>query len=247
MSFPSTPSHGDTAYLNSHLFEFDSDLNRWLLLRSANEEIIYSNIDSDVNNLRSLIFQNTSSAGHPVGTVMVFANANVPSGFLYADGSTFNELLYPQLYEFLGNSNVLPDLTNRTLGFKVLDQEDHENYADVYFTIAGYNGAGVTFDSELISSIVTLEIADRDSDIAVLKSRVTELEGDLTQAISDRVFTDNQLSARIDNNDSDIALKGRFYVQATAPSGGPNSGWVNTTNMKLHIWDSDTWVEVVTT
>ena len=247
MSFPSTPSHGDTAYLNSHLFEFDSDLNRWLLLRSANEETIYNDIDSEVDNLRSLIYQNASSAGHPVGSVMAFSAANMPAGFLYADGSTFNELIYPQLYEFLGNSNVLPNLTNRTLGFKTLDQNDSETYPDVFFGIAGYNGAGVTYDSELISSIMQQSLADRDSDIGVLQSRVTELEGDLTQAISDRVFTDNQLSARIDNNDSDIALKGRFYVQATAPSGGPNSGWVNTTNMKLHIWDSDTWVEVVTT
>ena len=247
MSFPSIPSNGDTAYLNNHLFEFDSDLNRWLLLRSASDEIIYNDIDSEVDNLKSLIFQNASSAGHPVGSVMAFSSANMPAGFLYADGSTFNELIYPQLYEFLGNSNVLPNLVNRTLAFKVLDQMDSEIYPDVHFGVAGYDGAGVTYDSDLISSIMQQSLADRDSEINSLKSRVTELEGDLAQAISDRVYTDNQLSSRIDDNDSDIAQKGRFYVQSTAPSGGPNSGWVNTTNMKLHVWDNDTWIEVVTT
>ena len=98
--------------------------------------------------------------------------------------------------------------------------------------------------------------AEYDSEIIVLKdrntqleARATELEGDLAQAIADRVFTDNQLSARLNDHDSDIALRGRFYVQSTPPSGGPNSGWVNTNTMRLAVWDETTsvWTEVALT
>lgn len=248
MSFPSSPHKGQRATKNGNVFSFDSDLNRWLSIRSAEDDILYSDIDSEINALRVLIYNNAASAGHPVGTVMVFADANMPPGFLYADGSVFNESLYPQLYDFLG-SNELPDFTNRTLGFSIYDQEDLTEYADVYFGVAGYDGAGVTYDSELIRSLLLTELGSRDAQIIALQTRVSDLEDDLAQAISDRVYTDNILSARLNGHDSDLDTKGRFYVQSTAPSGGPNSGWVNTNTMRLHIWDqaASVWTEVATT
>lgn len=36
------------------------------------------------------------------------ALADVPAGFLECDGTTFSRTTYPELYELLGNSNVLP-------------------------------------------------------------------------------------------------------------------------------------------
>ena len=248
MALPSSPSHGDIGVWNGNNFVFDSDESRWTITRTDRELAIEQDLDSDVLYLRGLINGSSPSSGFPVGSVLQFSKSNLPNGFLLADGSVFNTSLYPELFEFLG-SDVLPDYSNRTLSFKVYDLNDSENYDEVVFGIAGFSGAGLTSDSEIIATLVAQRTTDLDSDIAVLQARVTELEGDLAQAVADRVFTDNQLSARLDGHDSDIALRGRFYVQSTAPSGGPNSGWVNTTNMKLNVWDetSDAWVEVVTT
>lgn len=241
MSLPSSPSHYDTASLNGNDYQFDSDLQAWLLKRSATDKQIESSLDSDVTFLRSLFNLGAQSAGFPVGSVVPFAVSNLPKGFLLADGSSFNTLLYPDLYAYL-DSDRLPDYTNRTFGFKVYDYDATSNDDKVVFAIAGYNGAGLTTDSDVINAVVEQQTAN-------LQSQINILEEDLAQAIADRVFTDNTLSARIDGHDSDLDTKGRFYVQATAPSGGPNSGWVNTTNMKLHVFDTttDTWIEVTLT
>lgn len=87
-----------------------------------------------------------------------------------------------------------------------------------------------------------------DSDNQVF-SPSSDLQDEINQVVSDRVFSDNQLSKRIDDVDSDLNARGSFYVQATAPSGSANSGWVNTTNMKLYVWDVDgeVWTQVTLT
>ena len=46
--------------------------------------------------------------GNPVGTIIPMYKKSSPSGYLYCDGSTFDETKYPLLYAYLG-SNVLPD------------------------------------------------------------------------------------------------------------------------------------------
>ena len=225
MTLPSTPNHNDTGTLNGNDYQFDSDLQAWLLKRTATDKALESSLDSDITFVRTLITAGAQSAGFPVGSVVPFAINNLPQGFLLADGSTFNNTLYPELETYLGG-NTLPDYTNRSLYFKVVDYLDETVYDEVVFGIAGYNGAGITTDSDLISSLVAVQVAD-------LQAEINTLEADLDQAIADRVFTDNALTARIDEHDSDLDNKGRFYVQATPPSGGPNSGWVNTTNMNI--------------
>ena len=47
-------------------------------------------------------------AGNPVGTIIAMYKKSSPSGYLYCDGSTFDQTKYPLLYAYLG-SNVLPD------------------------------------------------------------------------------------------------------------------------------------------
>ena len=47
--------------------------------------------------------------GNPVGTVIMSFAVSAPSGYLYADGSTFDALVYPELNTVLGG-NTLPDL-----------------------------------------------------------------------------------------------------------------------------------------
>ena len=55
--------------------------------------------------------------GLPLGAVVSFPRAVTnPVGFLKADGSTFNQQTFPDLYRVLGNSNKLPDLTRSDVG-----------------------------------------------------------------------------------------------------------------------------------
>ena len=49
-----------------------------------------------------------TGAGAPVGSFIYMYKKSNPSGYLYCDGSTFDETKYPALYQYLG-SNVLPD------------------------------------------------------------------------------------------------------------------------------------------
>lgn len=55
--------------------------------------------------------------GVPIGAVVSFPRAVTnPVGFLRADGSTFSQQTFPDLYHTLGNSNQLPDLTRSDVG-----------------------------------------------------------------------------------------------------------------------------------
>lgn len=55
--------------------------------------------------------------GIPVGAVVSFPRAVInPVGFLKANGTTFNQQTFPDLYQVLGNSNQLPDLTRSDVG-----------------------------------------------------------------------------------------------------------------------------------
>lgn len=55
--------------------------------------------------------------GIPVGAVVSFPRAVTnPVGFLKANGTTFNQQTFPDLYQVLGNSNQLPDLTRSDVG-----------------------------------------------------------------------------------------------------------------------------------
>ena len=49
-----------------------------------------------------------TGTGAPVGSFIYMYKKSSPSGYLYCDGSTFDQTKYPALYQYLG-SNVLPD------------------------------------------------------------------------------------------------------------------------------------------
>ena len=55
--------------------------------------------------------------GLPLGAIVSFPRAVTnPVGFLKANGATFNQQTFPDLYQVLGNSNQLPDLTRSDVG-----------------------------------------------------------------------------------------------------------------------------------
>ncbi|WP_372338014.1 pyocin knob domain-containing protein [Neisseria bergeri] len=58
-----------------------------------------------------------NSDGIPVGAVVSFPKAvRNPAGYLKADGTTFEQNTFPDLYRALGNSNRLPDLSRTDIG-----------------------------------------------------------------------------------------------------------------------------------
>ncbi|BBF06636.1 hypothetical protein CHBNIII7_05190 [Haemophilus influenzae] len=62
-------------------------------------------------------WKETSGDGVPLGAVVSFPRAVTnPVGFLRADGTTFNQQTFPDLYRTLGDSNQLPDLTRSDVG-----------------------------------------------------------------------------------------------------------------------------------
>lgn len=81
-----------------------------------------------------------AGAGNPVGTIIPMYKKSSPSGYLYCDGSTFDQTKYPLLYAYLG-SNVLPDYRE----FALVGAE--ENTTDVYN--ASTNPTGTIHDHDV--------------------------------------------------------------------------------------------------
>ena len=80
--------------------------------------------------------------GLPLGAVVSFPRAVTnPVGFLRADGSTFSQQTFPDLYRTLGDSNQLPDLTRSDVGMTA------------YFAVDNIPSGWIAFDS--IRSTVT--------------------------------------------------------------------------------------------
>ena len=80
--------------------------------------------------------------GVPIGAVVSFPRAVTnPVGFLRANGTTFNQQTFPDLYRTLGNHNQLPDLTRSDVGMTA------------YFAVDNIPSGWIAFDS--IRSTVT--------------------------------------------------------------------------------------------
>lgn len=47
------------------------------------------------------------------GMIVMYSGSSAPTGWAICNGSTFDQVEYPQLYALLGNSNTLPDLRDR--------------------------------------------------------------------------------------------------------------------------------------
>ncbi|HHF3852103.1 phage tail protein [Haemophilus influenzae] len=74
--------------------------------------------------------------GLPLGAVVSFPRAVTnPVGFLRANGTTFNQQTFPDLYRTLGDSNQLPDLTRSDVGMTA------------YFAVDNIPAGWIAFDS----------------------------------------------------------------------------------------------------
>ena len=62
-----------------------------------------------INNVPTKVpLSNSAPVGNPIGTIISTYKKIQPRNYLYCDGSTFDENVYPALYLYLG-TNVLPD------------------------------------------------------------------------------------------------------------------------------------------
>ncbi|HHV7141946.1 TPA: phage tail protein, partial [Haemophilus influenzae] len=81
-------------------------------------------------------WKETGGDGVPIGAVVSFPRAVTnPVGFLKADGTTFNQKTFPDLYRTLGDSNQLPDLTRSDVGMTA------------YFAVDNIPNGWIAFDS----------------------------------------------------------------------------------------------------
>ncbi|HHF3489271.1 TPA: phage tail protein [Haemophilus influenzae] len=81
-------------------------------------------------------WKETGGDGVPIGAVVSFPRAVTnPVGFLRADGTTFNQQTFPDLYRTLGDSNQLPDLTRSDVGMTA------------YFAVDNIPAGWIAFDS----------------------------------------------------------------------------------------------------
>ncbi|WP_112082231.1 tail fiber protein [Haemophilus influenzae] len=81
-------------------------------------------------------WKETGGDGVPIGAVVSFPRAVTnPVGFLKADGTTFNQQTFPDLYRTLGDSNQLPDLTRSDVGMTA------------YFAVDNIPTGWIAFDS----------------------------------------------------------------------------------------------------
>jgi len=104
-------AHGYTVGEWYHL----SDSGSFILDTSAQliEQVMFYVKDTDnieINIERPIQKAPTVSPPLPIGSIIQFVTTTPPEGYLFCNGSTFDELVYPQLFSILGNSNVLPDL-----------------------------------------------------------------------------------------------------------------------------------------
>ena len=98
-----------------------------------------------------------TGTGAPVGTLIQQYKKKPMSGYLYCDGSTFDENVYPALYMYLG-SNVLPDYRECVMVGAEQNTTDTIATHDVY-------GEGEFKDDQLqehIHNISLQEVTDAD-------------------------------------------------------------------------------------
>jgi microcystin-dependent protein len=92
------------------------------------------------------------NVGLPVGAVLSFPAGTTQAGWLLCDGSTFDRTVYPALYTYLGNSNVLPDYRECVLVGAGQNDTDTIAVHDVYdlgeFKDDQLQGHGHTFQQE---------------------------------------------------------------------------------------------------
>ena len=173
--------------------------------------------------------------GLPLGAVVSFPRAVTnPVGFLRADGSTFSQQTFPDLYRVLG-SNKLPDLTRSDVGMtayftvdnipygwiafdEIATQVTEQRYPELYRHLVGKYGS--------INSVP--KVADRFLRNAGDGLSVGQIQEDELKRHAHKVFSSNpsHRSASIEGLKNDNNLLDAGLVTAIDDSEWRDNGWM---------------------
>ena len=158
-----------------------------------------------------------TGTGAPVGTLVTQYKKVPMSGYLYCDGSTFDENVYPALYMYLG-TNVLPDYRECVMVGAEQNTTDTIATHDVY-------GEGEFKDDQMQRITGDFEIADRmrspeaSGVFSVDKSSKVWYALENTETYSSLVSFDNANVARTGDTNTTHGKQKAVYVYIKATSG----------------------------
>ena len=175
-------------------------------------------IVKEINGQKKIVPLTTDTGtGAPVGT-LVSQYKKVPmSGYLYCDGSTFDENDYPALYMYLG-TNVLPDYRECVMVGAEQNTTDTITTHDVY-------GEGEFKDDQMQRITGSFESADRSRSpnttgaFSVSKSSESWFALDTVATNSSLVSFDSATMTRTGNTNTTHGKQKAVYVYIKATSG----------------------------
>lgn len=174
--------------------------------------------------------------GLPLGAIVSFPRAVTnPVGFLRADGSTFSQQTFPDLYQVLGNSNKLPDLTRSDVGMtayfavdniptgwiafdEIATQVTEQRYPELYRHLVAKYGS--------ISAVP--KVTDRFIRNAGNGLSVGQTQEDEFKRHTHKVFSSepSHRSARIEGLQNDNNLLDAGLVTAIGDNEWRDNGWM---------------------
>jgi hypothetical protein len=162
----------------------------------------------------------------PVGTIIFLPRTTVPVGYLAAEGGTFDPLIYPDLYAYLGSS-TLPDMKDRVMrGAGALAGTAGTTQADAIQNITGtFKVAGSTggIDTATGAFATTGNPQNYPSTMAAVNAAVGVANFDASRVV--RTATETRVNAFI----------GRFFIKAFSTP--VNSGTLDVAALAAQVSD----------
>lgn len=194
-------------------------------------------------------WKDTGGDGVPIGAVVSFPRAVTnPVGFLKANGTTFNQQTFPDLYRTLGNSNQLPDLTRSDVGMTAYFAVDNipngwiafdsirttvtqQNYPELYRHLVGKYGS-----IERVPKVADRFLRNAGNGLSVGQTQEDELKRHVHKHIENNTATNSSFynDKTFDYNSRDSADRESLDI-ATAVSDANNDNWWITPNINSNF------------
>ena len=174
--------------------------------------------------------------GLPLGAVVSFPRAVTnPVGFLRADGSTFNQQTFPDLYRVLGNSNQLPDVTRSDVGMtsyfavdnipagwiafdEIATQVTEQRYPELYRHLVGKYGS-----IDGVPKVADRFLRNAGNGLSVGQTQEDELKRHIHKVFSSEP---SHRSASIEGLKNDNNLLDAGLVTAFSDNEWRDNGWM---------------------
>ena len=194
-------------------------------------------------------WKETGGDGVPLGAVVSFPRAVTnPIGFLRADGSTFSQQTFPDLYRTLGNSNQLPDLTRSDVGMtayfavdniptgwiafdEIATQVTEQRYPELYrYLVNKYS----SIDS--VPKVADRFLRNAGNGLSVGETQEDEFKRHVHKHIENNTATNSSFynDKTFDYNSRDSADRESLDI-ATAVSDANNDNWWITPNINSNF------------